>query len=315
MKKTKSILAILIGFFLSLPVFAQSSDIAWVNEIQSMDSSQITMLVVLAVVLGVIVLLLILMIYLMMFMSTVLKRQSPEQVLEPSWWENFKEKFVTGKYKPVEEEEDLVLSHAHDGIVELDNHMPPWLKYLFYVSIAFGIVYVVNYSVLGIGRTQIEEYEEENRVAAIQAEAWQAMNVASIDENTVQFDKSGPSITAGQSIYENNCAACHASDGGGGIGPNFTDEYWIHGGSINDIFSVVKYGVIEKGMVPWQDILSPEEMQQVSSYILTLQGATPANPKEPQGERFEPGLVEPLDVLSGEELGLEPVEDQLDSIE
>lgn len=201
-----------------------------------------------------------------------------------------------------------MLDHNYDGIVELDNFMPPWLKYLFYSTILFAVVYVFNYLVLGFGKTQIEEYEEELRVAAVRAEERMTLAEAEIDETTVQFDASGPSIRAGQTLYEGNCAACHAMDGGGGVGPNLTDEYWIHGGSIEDVFSVVKYGVIEKGMVPWQDQMSPLEMQQVSSYVLTLVGTTPSNPKEPQGELFEPAIEEPTDALTEDDLELIPAE-------
>ncbi|MEX0883718.1 MAG: c-type cytochrome, partial [Cyclobacteriaceae bacterium] len=194
-------------------------------------------------------------------------------------------------------------------IVELDNFMPPWLKYVFYMSIAFAVIYFVNYSVLGIGETQYEEYEEELALAAEEAELFKASGATTIDETNVEFDKSGPAIEAGKELYETNCAACHALDGGGGVGPNFTDQYWIHGGSINDVFSVVKYGVVEKGMIPWQDQLSPEQMQQVSSYILTMQGSTPANPKAPQGELYEEEIEEPIDALGEDDLGVEPADE------
>ncbi|EKB49252.1 cbb3-type cytochrome c oxidase N-terminal domain-containing protein [Cecembia lonarensis] len=311
MKKFKSITMLLAGMLASLPTFAQTSDMNWVNNLKEMDSSQLTLLVILAVILGVIILLLILMIYLMSFMVTVFKRENPALAAEPSWWDEFKLKYITGKMKPVggKEEKDLMLDHSYDGIVELDNHMPPWLANIFYITIAFAVVYFTYFSVLGLGKTQIEEYEEELRIAAIEAEQRSALALSTIDENTVVFDNTTAAINSGKSIYDANCAACHASDGGGGIGPNFTDEYWIHGGSINDIFRVVKYGVIEKGMIPWQDQLSPEEMQNVSSYILTLVGTTPANPKAPEGERYEPAIEEPIDALTEDELGLEEAED------
>jgi cytochrome c oxidase cbb3-type subunit 3 len=290
MKKFKSILILLAGIFSTLPAMAQTSDVSWVSQMQQMESSQLTLLIILAVVLGVIVLLLILMIYLMSFMVAVFKKENPELANEPSWWDEFKLKYITGKMKPVggKEEKQMMLDHNYDGIVELDNHMPPWLVNVFYLTIAFAVVYFTYYSVLGLGKTQLEEYAEEQRLAAIQIEQYQAMAVSSIDENSVVFDESASALSAGQQIFSANCVACHASDGGGGVGPNLTDEYWIHGGSIQDIFKVTKYGVPEKGMIPWADQLSPEEMQQVSSYIKTLVGTTPANPKAPQGEKFEP---------------------------
>ena len=173
MKKFKSLVLLLGGLFLTFPGFAQTaSNGNWFEEFSKMERSQLTLLIILVVVLGVIVLLLVLMIYLMSFMSSVLKKESPLAVISgeqaPSWLETFKVKFVTGKRKPIEEEKDIMLDHSYDGIVELDNFMPPWLKYVFYLSIAFAVIYVGNYLVLGIGKTQIEEYEEELRLASIQ---------------------------------------------------------------------------------------------------------------------------------------------------
>nr|WP_287935214.1 cbb3-type cytochrome c oxidase N-terminal domain-containing protein [Algoriphagus sp.] len=266
---------------------AQSEQSSWYTTLSGMDSSQLTLLVILGVVLLLIVLLLILMIYLMSFMTAVFQKENPSLAHEPSWWESFKEKFVTGKMDEVggkDEKAKVMSDHSYDGITELDNFMPPWLQWVFIGSIAFAVIYFVNYTVLGIGPTGEEEYQEELRLEAIAAETRKANLVAGIDETTVVFDESAAAISSGKSIFETNCAACHAADGGGGVGPNLTDEYWLHGGSIQDVFKVVKYGVVEKGMIPWQDQLSPEQMQQVSSYILTLVGTTPANPKEPQGE-------------------------------
>jgi cytochrome c oxidase cbb3-type subunit 3 len=293
MKKLFSLIAILL--LTVLPVWAQTEESNWYTKLQSMDSGQLTLLVILGVVLGVIVLLLILMVYLMSFMATVLRKENPSQVKEPSWWETFKERFVTGQVDEVggkEEKAKMMTDHSYDGITELDNFMPPWLQGVFVGTVIFAVVYFVNYSVLGNGPTGVEEYEEELRVEAVAAEVRQANMVAGIDENSVVFDESASALASGKTIFETNCAACHANDGGGGVGPNLTDEYWIHGGSIEEVFSIVKYGVVEKGMIPWQDQLSPEQMQQVSSYILTLKGTSPAVPKEPQGELYVPAPAE-----------------------
>ncbi|WP_373497074.1 cbb3-type cytochrome c oxidase N-terminal domain-containing protein [Aquiflexum sp.] len=310
MKKFKSIFILLAGIFSALPAMAQTSESSWVSQFQQMDSNQLTLLIIMAVILGVIILLLILMIYLMSFMVAVFKKDSPELAQEPSWWDEFKLKHITGKLKPVggKEEKELLLDHSYDGIVELDNHLPPWLVNVFYVTMAFAVFYFSYYTVLGIGKTQLEEYAEEQRIAAIQIEEWNSLALISIDENTVTFDATTQALESGKNIFNANCVACHATDGGGGVGPNLTDEYWIHGGSINDIFSVVKYGVVEKGMIPWQDQLSPEEMQNVSSYIQTLVGTTPLNPKAPEGEKYEPAIEQPTDALFEDELEFEPVE-------
>ncbi|MBD8487141.1 c-type cytochrome [Echinicola sp. CAU 1574] len=289
MKKNKFLALLSLLGMASSSVFAQkASGEGVIAALSNMDSSQITLLILIVVVLGVMVLLLILMIYLMSFMGAVLRKENPELANEPTWWESFNEKYISGKYQPIEEEEEIMLDHSYDGIVELDNFMPPWLKYVFYGTIIFAIGYLVNYSTLGWGKTPSEEYKAELEAEAIAAESRKALALASIDENNVEFDQSDQVLIAGGNIFQNNCVACHAADGGGGVGPNFTDEYWIHGGSIKDVFTVIKYGVPEKGMIPWQDQLSPEEIQQVANFILSLKGTTPANPKEPQGELYDP---------------------------
>lgn len=294
MKKYLNLLAMLclIG---SNDAWAQNETDSSASVWQSMDSNQLTLLIILGVILGVILLLLILMVYLMSFMSTILKKEgsslvhSPGLVEEPSWWETFKERFVTGKVDKAygsEEKAKMMVDHSYDGITELDNFMPPWLQYVFIGTVVYAIGYFVYYTVLGTGLTGLEEYQEELRIEAIAASNRSASALASIDETSVVFDESAGALTSGKTIFEGNCAACHAADGGGGVGPNLTDAYWIHGGGIADVFKVVKYGVIEKGMVPWEDQLSPQEIQNVSSYILSMGGTTPAAPKAPQGEIY-----------------------------
>ncbi|GAA0878339.1 hypothetical protein GCM10009119_13070 [Algoriphagus jejuensis] len=287
MKKIFSILA-LLGL-MSSPALAQVTDAKWYATLQAMDSGQLTLLVVLGVILAVILLLLVLMVYLMSFMSAVLRRENPSLANEPTWWESFKERYVTGTVDEVggkEEKAKMMSDHSYDGITELDNFMPPWLQWVFVSTIVFAVIYYVHYTVLGNGATGLEEYQEELRIEAIAEDIRRTSQAAGIDENTVVFDESAAGLSTGKTLFETNCAACHAADGGGGVGPNLTDEYWLHGGSIKDVFTVVKFGVLEKGMIPWQDQLSPEEMQQVSSYILTLKGTTPANPKAPQGDPY-----------------------------
>ena len=286
MKKYLIFLA-LSSLLFSTPALSQSE--SFLGGLQALDSNQLFLLIIIAVIIGVIVLLLLLMIYLMSFISAVLRKETPEFANKPSWWDSFQERFVTGDIKEEQAKDKLMDDHSYDGIQELDNFMPPWLQYVFMGTIVIAVVYFGYYTVLGYGKTGVEEYEEEVRIAAIEAEARGASELASIDETNVQMDNSDLGISAGNTIFGANCAACHASDGGGGIGPNLTDEYWIHGGDIKDVFNVIKYGVIEKGMVPWEDQLSPVEIQQVASYILTLQGTDPAAPKAPQGELYSGG--------------------------
>ncbi len=277
----------LIGLMVSPSVWAQTE--ASSAGMLSMDSNQMALLIIIGVIIGVIILLLILMIYLMSFISAVFRKENPELAEETSWWDSFKERFVTGDIEEEQAKEKLMADHSYDGIQELDNFMPPWLQYVFIGTVVFAIGYYANYTVFGFGMTGVEEYEEELRIEAIAAESRSLTADASIDETNVTLDDSGPALSAGKTIFEANCAACHAIDGGGGVGPNLTDKYWLHGGDIKDVFTVVKYGVIEKGMVPWEDQLNPKEIQEVSSYILSLQGTTPAAPKDPQGELYSGG--------------------------
>lgn len=290
MKKVICLVLILGGII--FPVYGKpiDNDSTWYAAASKMDANQVALLLILVTVVALLLLLLALLLYLLSFISAVMKKENPALANQPSWWNKFKERFVTGKLDEVggmEEEVTKKSNHAYDGITELDNFMPPWLQWVFIGSIGFGIIYFVQYTVLGAGLTGAEEYEEELALEAIAAETRKASMLFGIDEITVVFDASQAALDAGKSIFESNCVACHAADGGGGVGPNLTDAYWLNDGTIQAIFKVIKLGVVEKGMVPWQDQLSPEKIQQVASYILSLQGSNPAIPKAPQGELIE----------------------------
>ncbi len=206
---------------------------------------------------------------------------------EPSWWSTVWIK--SNDFVPLEKEADIMLDHNYDGIRELDNHLPPWWKWLFYLSIVFSVVYMIFYHVTDTLPSTIQEYENEVAVAQEQARKLKASNpVAAIDETNVTVVTDALAIADGKQTFLNNCASCHRKDGGGDIGPNLTDEYWIHGGSIKDIFKVVRHGVQNTNMIAWEGFVSPEKMQNVSSYILTLKGTNPENPKKPQGEIYKP---------------------------
>jgi len=208
---------------------------------------------------------------------------------------------------PVEKEADILLDHDYDGIKELDNNLPPWWKWGFYISIVYAVVYLLIYHVFNIVPSSSERWENEMASAQEQIDRYMATAANLIDENSVTLLEDEGRLKNGKKIYDLNCVACHAADGGGLVGPNLTDEYWIHGGSINSVFAVIKNGVIEKGMIPWKTQLSPAEMQDVASYVLTLQGTTPANPKAAEGEKYVPEAPEaaadedPTDAENAEE--------------
>ncbi|MEJ8804476.1 c-type cytochrome [Pontibacter sp. H249] len=185
---------------------------------------------------------------------------------------------VTGEAK-----DHIHSDHDFDGIQEYDNDLPPWWKAMFYVTIVFGIGYMLHYHVFRTGALQDEEYAMEMEQAAILA-ARNADDPNAVTNYQVMTDAAA--IESGKALYNTNCAACHGTEGQGTVGPNLTDEYWLHGGNVNDIFKTVKYGVPAKGMVPWQGKLTKDQILEVSSYILSIQGSNPANAKEPQGEKM-----------------------------
>jgi cytochrome c oxidase cbb3-type subunit 3 len=209
--------------------------------------------------------------------------------------------------KPIENEDEIILDHNYDGIKELDNNLPPWWLYGFYASIIFAGIYLARYHVFD-GATQKEEYLAEVAEAKAAVEAYKENAKGLIDANTVELLTGTEDINAGKAIFSGNCAACHKIDGGGGIGPNLTDSYWILGGGIKNVFNTISEGGrAGKGMVSWKTDLKPEEMAQVASYVLSLHSTTPLDPKEPEGElwvdpdaRIDEVEVEAIDSASVE---------------
>lgn len=178
-----------------------------------------------------------------------------------------------------------LLDHNYDGIMELDNDLPPWWLYMFYGTIIAGSIYLVAF--FGMGKfNQLDELNAEYTVAEEQIAKFKKANGPSIDETSVVLAANAEQLEDGKTIYTKNCVACHAVNGGGGVGPNFTDDAWIHGSSINDLFKIIKYGVPEKGMIPWESQLNPEQIQNVASYILTeFKGKNVDGGKEAQGDK------------------------------
>lgn len=219
-----------------------------------------------------------------------------------------KEPFWDRMYKkwtnvvPVEKEQDVLLDHNYDGIKELDNSLPPWWVAMFYLSIAFAVIYFSYYHFIGAGPSSSEEYKIEMERAEKAVAVYLSTQANLVDETNVAVLHDEQSLAAGKTIYDANCLACHGALGEGGVGPNFTDKYWIHGGDIKDLFKVIKYGVPEKGMIAWKSQLSAADMSRVASYILTLQGTDPPNAKEPEGELYEPQAGEEPSGEEGDEI-------------
>ncbi|GAA4794691.1 cbb3-type cytochrome c oxidase N-terminal domain-containing protein [Olivibacter ginsenosidimutans] len=186
--------------------------------------------------------------------------------------------------RPLAEEDDLLIDHAYDGIKELDNPTPAWFMGLFYATMLFGVVYLSVYYVFGIGLNQDQEYEQEMMIAENERQAFLASQADNVDENTVTVDKNPEIIADGKAIFDQNCIACHGAAGEGGIGPNLTDDYWLHGGGIKNVFRTITHGVPDKGMIAWDQQLSPAQIAHVANYILSIHGTNPPNAKAPQGE-------------------------------
>lgn len=181
--------------------------------------------------------------------------------------------------------EDKLLDHNFDGIQEFDNPLPPWWVGLFYITIVFAVVYIIFYHVSGFGPSQRDEYLAEintfknEKIANSSAAPEESFKEG--ETFTAMTDE--VALSAGGQIYKTNCSSCHGAAGEGGIGPNMTDNFWIHGGTHNDIINTIVKGVPEKGMISWKPILSKSDILKVASYLETLKGTTPANPKAPQG--------------------------------
>lgn len=198
----------------------------------------------------------------------------------PSFWDKFTT--AANAAVPVEQEKSIELDHNFDGIRELDNHLPPWWKYLFYFTIVWGIIYVVVYHFTDSLPLQLDEYR--NEVAA----AEMAKPKSKFDEAMLAYTADAAILAKGKETYITSCAPCHGAAGGGVVGPNLTDEYWLHGGTVKDIYATIKNGVTEKGMAAWASSLSPEQIRDVTFFIVSIKGTNPPGAKAPQGTQVAP---------------------------
>lgn len=287
-------------FAFTLPVFGQDAEVAveekgntFLDSISKLTFEEVCLLILV----GFLILVLLYFISVVQTLIQVLvgevaqKAKESGVVLKPkgkSTYQKVMEKLTDAK--TLEDSPDILLEHDYDGIQELDNSLPPWWKWMFYISIIWSVFYLINYHVVPIwneGKLQDELYVDQIEEGNRQLEEFKTKSADFVDEKTVTMPKDAAVIALGKTKYDEVCGACHGAQGQGEVGPNLTDEYWLHGGSINDVFKSIKYGIPEKGMISWQDQLKPSEMQAISGYILTLQGSNPANPKEPQGDLYK----------------------------
>ena len=187
--------------------------------------------------------------------------------------------------KPLSEEKSLLIEHQYDGIQELNNPTPAWFMVLFYCTIIFAVGYLLVYHVFDIGQLQDAEYRTEMAQAEVAKKIYLSKAANQVDENKVKLVTDPAVLAEGKTVFKSTCAPCHGENAQGVVGPNLTDEYWLHGNKVNDIFKTIKYGIPAKGMPTWEKQLSPKQIAGLANYILSLQGTHPAGAKEPQGDK------------------------------
>lgn len=164
-------------------------------------------------------------------------------------------------------ETNEILGHADeaDGIEEYDNPLPDWWVGLLWLTIIWAIGYGVHYHFIG-NRSQIQALASEMAAAEVRwpAEAAAAAAAAAVADFAVTPEL----VAAGEQLYATQCIACHGANLEGVIGPSFLDDEWIHGGSLDDVFRIIREGVPEKGMVPWAQILSAQQINEVAAFVI-----------------------------------------------
>ncbi len=201
-----------------------------------------------------------------------------------TWWKKIDNKFFT-KAVPVEREKDILIDHDYDGIQELDNALPPWWKYGFYITIIVAVFYMFYFHLGGPGKNPTQEYEYEMENAEMALAKFNAASPNKIDENNIIIP-SAAGIAAGQKIYQTSCWPCHGKAGEGTVGPNLTDKFWIHKGTLNAVYQSIKHGYPDKGMPAWEKNHSPSEIQDLVGFIKSIAGTNPPGAKLPEGELY-----------------------------
>lgn len=175
--------------------------------------------------------------------------------------------------------------HEVDGIQEYDNKLPNWWLFTLYGAILFAVGYWFHYHQAKWGQTPLEAYNSEMEKANLEQAAKVKAAGTMTPEALTAMSKDKAAVEQGKQVFATNCAACHRNDGGGQVGPNLTDEYWLHGGAPDKIYKTILSGIPEKGMPAWGPQLGPDRVQAVSAYVLTLRGTNVAGGKAAQGER------------------------------
>jgi cytochrome c oxidase cbb3-type subunit 3 len=278
-KISKGLLSLVAFMMLSISSFAQDAKATITttqsSEVFGMDATLFWVMISVLFFEFIIVMYLCKILYVFLVRKNLIQ---PYSIVIPKW---LKFQSMMGNDIPLEKDAELLTDHDYDGIQELDNGMPPFLKYIFITTVIAAAIYWVNYQVLYASPSQLEEYQNELIQAEIQKAEYLKIAGNNVDENTVKLVAD---VSAGAKIFATTCVACHGDKGQGGVGPNLTDNAWLHGGDIKSIFKTLKYGVVAKGMRAWQSEIKPSDMQSLASYVLTeFKDKNVVGGKAPQG--------------------------------
>jgi cytochrome c oxidase cbb3-type subunit III len=180
---------------------------------------------------------------------------------------------------------DAPVVHEYDGIEECDNHLPRWWLWTLYGAIVFSIGYWFHYHTFKTGMGPTAAYEAED-AAFKAAEAEKLKKAGAVTpELLVKLSKDPATIKQGQDVFKSTCMSCHLETGGGSIGPNLTDAFWLHGGKPDQIYKTIKEGVPAKGMASWGPVLGEERVRAAAAYVLSIKNTNVAGGKAPQGDK------------------------------
>jgi cytochrome c oxidase cbb3-type subunit 3 len=221
------------------------------------------------------------------YFARIINRTIAEEITLPKRvlrWNRIK-KSLTDAVE-IENEASIAIDHDYDGIIELDNNLPPWWKYGFYITIVWAVVYLFYFQILEVGNLQEAEYLAEMEEGEREVAAYKAAHPNLINASNVTVLEDPASIAKGMNVYNTYCMSCHMESGRGGIGPNLTDDYWIYENDISTIFTTISEGA-SNGMPAWKELMPANDIQAVASYVLSLDEIPAPEGKEPQGELKE----------------------------
>ncbi|MBX3183481.1 MAG: c-type cytochrome [Polyangiaceae bacterium] len=185
--------------------------------------------------------------------------------------------------EPRGEVTDDLLEHEYDGIREYDNPLPRWWVWMFWGSFWFSVLYFFHYHVGGQGTSVAQAYVEELQIAR-EEQAKASLGEAVTEQALAKMMADTALMADTESLYAQRCAQCHADKGQGLIGPNLTDDHYVHGGTLMEIYQVVAHGVLAKGMPEWERQLTPIELRKIVAYVGSMRGTNVAG-KAPEGNQ------------------------------